>query len=74
MSTEVRQITLIFRTKIEEHIFPICGRKTAGFGVAGYVRGIMAKDIIVRADKALYEAKKGEKQGGKLSLNPWNSF
>lgn len=46
------------RQKVQEYDFPIVGHKTASFGVTTYMQGDQAKDIIKRADDALYIAKK----------------
>lgn len=38
------------------HAFPV-GQKTASFGVSSYQSGDLAKDLVARADAALYQAK-----------------
>jgi diguanylate cyclase (GGDEF)-like protein len=45
------------REKLETHNFPVIGRKTSSFGLAIYQQGDEIKDIIARADQALYRAK-----------------
>ncbi len=46
------------RKLIFEYTFPFVGHKTASFGVSTYHAGDDEKNIIKRADNALYEAKK----------------
>lgn len=45
------------REKMERHKFPVIGRKTGSFGLAIYQHGDEIKNIIARADQALYRAK-----------------
>ena len=45
------------RTSIEEHAFPVINSKTSSFGITIYQQGDEPKDVISRADKALYIAK-----------------
>ena len=45
------------RKKIKDHSFPVINNKTSSFGLSLYQQGDEAKDIISRADKALYRAK-----------------
>lgn len=41
-----------------DHDFPVVHRKTASFGVSAYRSGDQVKDLVARADAALYEAKR----------------
>lgn len=45
------------RKKIATHVFSVVGHKTASFGVTTYRANDTSKDIVGRADGALYEAK-----------------
>ena len=45
------------RKSIAAHDFPVINTKTSSFGLAIYQQGDQTKDIISRADKALYKAK-----------------
>lgn len=42
---------------IGSHVFPVVGQRTASFGVSCHQSGDLAKDLVARADTALYEAK-----------------
>lgn len=46
------------RKMIEEFNFPVVGKKTASFGIAEFMKERSIDDLIIRADKALYLAKK----------------
>jgi len=46
------------RREIEQTLFPIVGQQTCSFGVCSYKKGEQIKEIIERADQALYEAKR----------------
>ena len=46
------------RSEIEKHDFPRVSAVTASFGIATTVAGDTLPDLIVRADQAVYEAKK----------------
>ncbi|UUX49867.1 diguanylate cyclase [Nisaea acidiphila] len=46
-----------FRRALEEYEFPGVGRKTSSFGIASWRPGDGAKDLLARADAALYRAK-----------------
>ncbi|AGX87882.1 diguanylate cyclase [Candidatus Symbiobacter mobilis] len=46
------------RSKMQERDIPTVGHKTASFGVAAYEAKDHAKDVVARADTALYEAKR----------------
>lgn len=46
------------RRRIGDHVFPVAGRLSASFGVTCYQPGDAARDLIARADEALYEAKR----------------
>ncbi len=46
------------RRRIGEHAFPTAGRRSASFGVTAYRPGDEARDLVTRADEALYEAKR----------------
>ena len=46
------------RLIIAAHPFPIVGHRTASFGVTNHQRGDQIKDMLVRADEALYRAKR----------------
>ena len=46
------------RAKIAKLSFPLCGGETASFGVAQALPGEEADPLIMRADVALYTAKK----------------
>jgi diguanylate cyclase (GGDEF)-like protein len=53
----------ILRTKLATHEFFVGGHKTASFGVTAYRAEDTSKDIVGRADAALYQAKqKGRNQ------------
>jgi diguanylate cyclase (GGDEF)-like protein len=45
------------RLKFQNHDFPVVHHKTASFGVTTYVDGDSSKDLVARADNALYMAK-----------------
>lgn len=49
------------RKKIDEHFFPDAGHITSSFGVAAAEKGIDGQDLVYRADKAMYQAKKSGK-------------
>ncbi|MEQ8334297.1 diguanylate cyclase [Nisaea sp.] len=46
-----------FRRALEAYTFPGVGQKTSSFGIAAYQPGQDAKDLLSRADAALYRAK-----------------
>jgi diguanylate cyclase (GGDEF)-like protein len=46
------------RQRLEDHKFPVVQQMTASFGVATYQLGDQPKDIVARADAALYQAKR----------------
>lgn len=45
------------RQKVEAYDFPVAGKKTASFGVSTYCNGDQPREILQRADEALYVAK-----------------
>ncbi|MGE5677904.1 MAG: diguanylate cyclase [Pseudomonadota bacterium] len=47
------------RSRIENHIHPVCGKQTASFGVAEKLQGEEFASLYHRLDKALYQAKQG---------------
>lgn len=53
----VRVLAEDLRQVFELNEFPVVQQKTASFGVATYRSGDQAKDIVARADAALYRAK-----------------
>jgi len=55
------------RSKIEKHIFPKVGTKTASFGVTAWCPDDSLETMIARADKSLYKAK--EKGGNRVEFS-----
>ena len=53
------QLAENLRLKIQAHPFPTVAHKTASFGVATFQSGDQGKDIVARADTALYASKDG---------------
>ena len=49
------------RERIHEHKFPGFGCLTASFGVAISEKGMSEKELLYRADQAMYQAKKSGK-------------
>ncbi|HWQ30624.1 MAG TPA: diguanylate cyclase, partial [Negativicutes bacterium] len=47
------------RSRIEDHVHPVCGKQTASFGVAEQLQGEAFSSWYHRLDKALYQAKQG---------------
>ncbi|HKY90065.1 MAG TPA: diguanylate cyclase, partial [Nevskiaceae bacterium] len=47
------------RQRIEAHLFPQVGRVTISIGAASLIPGTAASVAIDRADRSLYEAKRG---------------
>ncbi len=45
------------RSRMDNHLFPIIGKRTGSFGVTAYKKGDTVSDIVSRADRALYRAK-----------------
>lgn len=45
------------RSRMDNHVFPIIGKRTGSFGVTAYKKGDTVSDIVSRADRALYRAK-----------------
>ena len=45
------------RIKLNEHDFPNVGNITASYGIAEFENGISEMELVLRADKAMYEAK-----------------
>ena len=54
-----RQLAENLRIAIAQHVFPLVGSKTASFGISSFKANDEAKDIVARADSALYAAKNG---------------
>lgn len=54
-----KQLAEYIRIAISEHEFPPVGHKTASFGVSSFQVDDQAKNIVARADAALYAAKNG---------------
>lgn len=52
------QIGEKIRFSIENHLFPIIGKKTASFGISEFQNGDDQNTLVERADNALYRAKK----------------
>ena len=57
------------RKSLQEHRFPVVETKTASFGVATFRKGDTAKDMVARADSALYQAK----HYGRNQVRIWSS-
>ncbi|MDP5292866.1 diguanylate cyclase [Oceanimonas sp. CHS3-5] len=47
------------RRRIEQEAFPVIGRRTCSFGVTAIGPGDQAREMLTRADEALYRAKSG---------------
>jgi diguanylate cyclase (GGDEF)-like protein len=54
----VAKLAETLRRKMEQHVFPVIENKTASFGVTTYRPGDQQKDMVSRADAALYAAKR----------------
>jgi diguanylate cyclase (GGDEF)-like protein len=54
----VAKLAETLRRKMEQHVFPVIENKTASFGVTTYRPGYQQKDMVSRADAALYAAKR----------------
>ncbi|MCF8167703.1 MAG: diguanylate cyclase [Rhodoferax sp.] len=53
-----RKLAEHLRQILQDHTFPVVQQKTASFGVTTYQTGDKPHDMVVRADTALYAAKK----------------
>lgn len=53
------QVAETLRQTIEQHEFPVVLRVTASFGAAAYMHGESVEELLERADKGLYDAKRG---------------
>lgn len=53
----VLQLAEKLRLIFQDHPFPIVQRKTASFGITTWQEGDKPKDMVARADEALYAAK-----------------
>ncbi|WMC10682.1 diguanylate cyclase [Oceanimonas pelagia] len=49
----------LLRRRIEQESFPVIGRRTCSFGVTAIGPGDQARELLTRADEALYRAKRG---------------
>ena len=58
-SVGAKKLAENLRIAIAQYEFPLVGRKTASFGVSSFEVNDQAKDIVARADSALYAAKNG---------------
>jgi len=54
---EAEKVAELIRIKVENFVFSVVKQKTGSFGVAEYIYGDSVQSIIIRADKALYQAK-----------------
>ncbi|WP_417606181.1 PAS domain S-box protein [Oceanimonas baumannii] len=54
----VHALAEMLRQRIEQEPFPVIGRRTCSFGVTVIGPGDQAKEMLVRADEALYRAKR----------------
>jgi len=54
---EATKLATKIKLNIQDHIFPIVKNKTASLGVATYIKGETERELIARADEALYKAK-----------------
>jgi diguanylate cyclase (GGDEF)-like protein/PAS domain S-box-containing protein len=52
-----RQLAEALRQRIEESVFPVIGQRTCSFGVTAICPGDNARQLLQRADDALYRAK-----------------
>lgn len=65
------QVAETLRQTIEQHEFPVVLRVTASFGVAAYLHGESVEELLERADKGLYDAKRaGRNRVGVTMPNP----
>lgn len=61
------------RLAIAQYDFPVVGNKTASFGVSSFQPEDHAKDIVARADSALYAAKHGGRNRVEVYYSSTNS-
>jgi diguanylate cyclase (GGDEF)-like protein len=62
------QVAENLRKTIQDHPFPVIGRLTVSFGVASWLPGEVIDELLARADKGLYEAKRNGRNRVGLSV------
>ena len=64
------QLAENLRQTLQDHRFPVVESKTASFGVASFHPGDTGKDVVARADAALYAAKAGGRNRVETGSSP----